>query len=182
MKKLIIILLLSFSIIKIEAQIVKVTTFDTIVLENMPDEYKNATIGVFDITKGGALVALKSFKNGKKHGLFLSAVNTLNPKQIVYAELNYKNGILHGYSSGIERSGFYKNGKKHNLWEHTTDTGVYERTYYKKGRKHGKYIYSLGNLEIEGNYKNNLKHGIWLTRKDDKLIKKEVYKKGKLLK
>lgn len=85
----IIIYLFLFSVISLEAQVIKITTFDTIDWEHLPTNIENATFCIID-GKTGQLVSFKSFKNGKKDGLFLSFDKFLNEKTYIKEE-NYKN-------------------------------------------------------------------------------------------
>lgn len=177
----IIIYLFLFSFISLEAQVIKITTFDTIEWEHLPTNIKNATFCIID-GKTGQLVSLKSFKDGKKEGLFLYFDNFITLRKIIKEE-NYKSNILHGYYEDTKESGFYKKGKKNGLWKYYDDMGNYKEISYKNDKKNGQFLSKDGLLEVKGNYKNDLKTGVWITSTKQGIITNEtVYKKGTIIK
>lgn len=149
-------------------------------------------------------IYIRSYKNGKRNGEWLEfskIFGGINLKNVC----TYKLGKKHGYffntdNHTITEEGYYKNGKKHGLWEITKVLGGYPITskgHYKKGKRNGIWtieesLYN-GNIISNGIYKDDKKHGLWKIKdtsvmiiKDDgseeQSIIKEYYKKGKLIK
>lgn len=83
---------------------------------------------------------------------------------VIYQEVNYKTGTIHG-----ERKIYFNSGK------------LKSERDYENDKMEGKYseFYETGEFHVSGSYENNLKEGVWkIYYKNGKIKEKGKYEKG----
>ena len=132
-----------------------------------------------------------SFKNGKKHGLWVVYYRDGQLSEKGTYKNGKKDGLWVDYSwdnGQLGSKGQYIDGKRDGLWETYHDNGQLQtKGYYKDGKKDGlwEYFHENGQLFSKGHLKDGKRDGLWEYFNEDGTVWERItgtYKNGEKIK